>query len=65
MLKHFEYEHLPPALQEVSKPFCELARDLCDNFENVNEWQGAQCLQKLLEAKDAAVRMAIEAGALD
>ena len=28
ILKFFEYEHLPPHLQDVSQPFCELARQV-------------------------------------
>ena len=41
ILQFFAYAHLPPHLQAVSKPFGDLAYDLVD---------------KLLEAKDAAVR---------
>ena len=25
IMKYFEYKHLPERLQEISKPFCELA----------------------------------------
>jgi len=25
VMEYFEYEHLPETLQEISKPFCELA----------------------------------------
>jgi len=54
IIQFFAYEHLPPHLAEVSRPFCELAniivRDLPRNPERT------VALRKLLEAKDAAVR---------
>lgn len=57
IMKHFQYEHLPAHLQAVSKPFCELARqieaDTCDGPEK------SAGLRKLLEAKDCIVRAAI------
>lgn len=55
---YFEYEHLPPFLQEISKRFHSLAQWLVMN----DALQGAELtasLRKLLEAKDAAVRSAI------
>jgi hypothetical protein len=54
VLRFFAYEHLPPHLQEVSKPFCELARQVADRAPESQETTVA--LRKLLEAKDAAVR---------
>ena len=60
MLKWFEYEHLPEHLQSHSKPFGELARHLCANVEPGPERTVA--LRKLLEAKDAAVRAALNPG---
>jgi hypothetical protein len=54
ILKYFEYEHLPPALAAISKPFCELARQMSDDLPQGAET--AACLRKLLEAKDCAVR---------
>lgn len=60
MLGWFAYEHLPEHLQEVSAPFCELARDLCIHVEPGPERTVA--LRKLLEAKDAAVRAALNPG---
>ena len=54
MLKWFEYQHLPEHLQEVSRPFWNLATTLCDRVEAGPERTVA--LRKLLEAKDAAVR---------
>lgn len=53
-MQFFQYEHLPPHLQEVSKPFGELAKQLNDILPNNPERSTA--LRKLLEAKDCAVR---------
>lgn len=50
----FKYEHLPPHLQEASKPFCELAEFIETKIPNNPEKTVA--LRKLLEAKDCAVR---------
>jgi len=50
----FAYEHLPPNLQAISKPFGELARKILDALPRNPERTVA--LRKLLEAKDAAVR---------
>lgn len=60
MLKWFEYLHLPEHLQQVSKPFGELAESLCNTIEPGPERTVA--LRKLLEAKDAAVRAALNPG---
>lgn len=57
MLKFFEYEHLPANLQTVSKPFCDLAREMAQRAPDSQETTVA--LRKLLEAKDAAVRSAL------
>ncbi len=54
MLQFFSYEHLPQRLQDVSKPFCELARSIVDTLPSNPERTVA--LRKLLEAKDCAVR---------
>lgn len=54
ILQFFTYRHLPTHLQEVSKPFCELAEWITNNLEPNSETSTA--LRKLLEAKDAAVR---------
>jgi hypothetical protein len=63
LLRYFEYGHLPPELQQVSKPFHDLAHNVVDEFgETIDVGSGAQlnrCLHKLLEAKDCAVRVAI------
>jgi hypothetical protein len=60
ILKWFEYEHLPEHLQEISKPFGFLARELCYKTERGEERTVA--LRKLLEAKDAAVRAKLTPG---
>lgn len=66
IMQFFAYAHLPPHLQEVSRPFCELAETLVG--EAASEKQAGiaplvprnpertVALRKLLEAKDAAVR---------
>lgn len=54
VLKFFSYTHLPPKLQEVSRPFSELAQQVADRAPDNQETTVA--LRKLLEAKDAAVR---------
>lgn len=57
MLKYFEYSHLPNNLQDISKPFCDLANSISYLQGDFDEVQ--MCLRKLLEAKDCAVRAAI------
>lgn len=63
ILQFFAYEHLPPHLQTVSKPFCELAHSLVKgsaSFDGVpRNPERTVALRKLLEAKDAAVRALI------
>ena len=54
VLQYSAYEHLPTHLQEVSKPFCELAQTVADKASQSQETTVS--LRKLLEAKDAAVR---------
>jgi hypothetical protein len=54
MLQFFGYKHLPSHLQEVSRPFCELAEDIVARLPANPERTVA--LRKLLEAKDCAVR---------
>jgi hypothetical protein len=57
ILQFFEYEHLPPHLQEVSKPFCELARAMAHPETGLpRNPERTVALRKLLESKDAAVR---------
>ena len=54
MLQFFVFEHLPPHLAEVSKPFAGLAQRIVDGLPSNPERTVA--LRKLLEAKDCAVR---------
>jgi hypothetical protein len=58
ILQFFDYEHLPPHLQDVSAPFGDLARKMAAalpaNAEN------SAMLRKLLEAKDCAVRALLQ-----
>lgn len=68
ILQFFAYEHLPPHLQAVSRPFCELAHAIVlgDNAAEAGTVtmgnalprnpERTVALRKLLEAKDAAVR---------
>lgn len=54
LLQYFAFEHLPPDLQAISKPFGELAAQICETLPRNPERTVA--LRKLLEAKDCAVR---------
>ena len=54
ILQFFKYEHLPAHLQAVSKPFGDMANDICNTLPRNPERTVA--LRKLLEAKDCAVR---------
>lgn len=57
VLRYFAYEHLPEKLQEISRPFGELANTVAARSPENPETTVA--LRKLLEAKDAAVRAAL------
>lgn len=57
ILKYFDYNHLPPHLQEISKPFHELAWKMYENLDMGAEL--AAGLRKLLEAKDCIVRASL------
>jgi hypothetical protein len=57
ILQFFAYEHLPPFLQEISKPFYVLAHKLANDLPHNPELTAG--LRKLLEAKDCAVRAKI------
>ena len=70
IMQFFSYDHLPPHLREVSKPFGDLADqvysrylDYCETSEGWPETAVTQetdvALRKLLESKDAAVRAAL------
>lgn len=53
-LQYFKYEHLPSHLQSISKPFGDLARKMIEELPSNR--QREIMIEKLLEAKDAAVR---------
>lgn len=54
VLRFFHYSHLPERLQAASKPFCDLERIIIDTTPRCP--QRTIALNKLIEAKDAAVR---------
>jgi hypothetical protein len=54
MMQFFAYGHLPTHLQDVSKPFGDLARLMVDTLPRNPERSAG--LRKLLEAKDCLVR---------
>ncbi|MGB0972847.1 MAG: hypothetical protein ACPGVG_18095 [Mycobacterium sp.] len=56
LLEQFGYEHLPPHLRAVSKPFRDLAINLLTLTDGPELSAG---LRKLLEAKDCCVRQAV------
>lgn len=57
MLRFFGYQHLPPRLQEISKPLCETANAMVAALPPCAETTAG--LRKLLEAKDCFVRAAL------
>lgn len=57
LLSFFAYGHLPPHLQAVSAPVCDLAFDMATTLPDGPELTVG--LRKLLEAKDAFVRQAL------
>lgn len=54
IMQYFEYSHLPPHLQKVSKPIGVLAEEMDRLLPNGAEKSAG--LRKLLEAKDCLVR---------
>ena len=57
MMQFFAYAHLPAHLQNISKPFGDLAQQMIDTLpRNPERTVG---LRKLLEAKDCAVRASL------
>lgn len=54
IMKYFEFAHLPPHLQEISKPIGELAQQMDAALPDSAEKTAG--LRKLLEAKDCLVR---------
>jgi len=63
LLRYFEYAHLPPHLQAVSKPVGDLAHHMADQLPDGPELTTG--LRKLLEAKDCLVRAALDARTAD
>lgn len=59
MMKFFSFEHLPPHLQAVSKPFYEMAVKILELQAGPER---TVALRKLLESKDAVVRAAVYPG---
>lgn len=57
IMKYFEYKHLPPHLQAISKPICEAAVYMNDTLPDGPEKSAG--LRKLLEAKDCFVRAGV------
>lgn len=58
ILRYFEYDHLPEKLAAVSKPFCNLAHEMALELPHCAETSAG--IRKLLEAKDCAVRAAVD-----
>lgn len=56
ILRWFDFDHLPPRLQDVSRPIHDLAHKYAQELEGSELTTG---LRKLLEAKDALVRAAL------
>ena len=59
VLEFFDYAHLPAHLQEVSKPFYDLAQRMAWDLETERGQEVTVGLRKLLEAKDCFVRAAL------
>jgi len=59
VLKFFKYDHLPDYLKSISAPFHDLAHALVAGpIEHYSE--AGKALDKLLEAKDCAVRAVLK-----
>jgi hypothetical protein len=58
LLRYFEYDHLPPHLQEISRPIHDLAHDMAARLSGPQLTHG---LFDLIRAKDCFVRAAIPA----
>lgn len=56
--RYFEYGHLPERLQVISRPCGELAEEMIRSLSDGPELTAG--LRKLLEAKDAFVRAALD-----
>lgn len=61
VLRYFTYAHLPAKLQKVSRPLCLMAYEIAKMYgEGADEREVAKALDRLLEAKDAAVRAVVK-----
>lgn len=58
LLKQFRYEHLPPSLQQISKPVHDLAHSMAELLQSGPELSVG--LRHLLDGKDALVRQRVE-----
>jgi ferritin-like protein len=58
ILRYFAYTHLPLKLQDISAPFASLAAKMEATLPDGPEKSAG--LRKLLEAKDCAVRAALD-----
>jgi hypothetical protein len=58
LLRFFQFDHLPSQLRTVSAPFAELAHRMVETLPPCPELTAG--LRKLLEAKDCAVRSALD-----
>lgn len=58
LLSYFRYDHLPERLQAISRPFGMLAIEVANR--RPGNHQTVLALTHLLQAKDAAVRAALE-----
>lgn len=58
LMRYFEFLHLPPKLQHVSRHFYSLAEIVQNTVPDGPE--KTFCLRQLLLAKDAAVRAALD-----
>jgi hypothetical protein len=54
-MRNFSYLHLPSHLQAVSKQYHDWAEIIFNSY--TPSWERDMALQKLLEAKDAIVRL--------
>ncbi len=60
--RYLQYAHLPPRLQTISRPCCELIDALigaASAFENVDWVEFAKGAELLVQAKDAFVRAVV------
>jgi hypothetical protein len=57
--RYFTFQHLAEGLQQVSRPFCDLAHHLAA-MPHEDPAELTVSLRKLLEAKDAAVRSVLK-----